>query len=71
MTKLRDDVNEHGTPVSVHRCDWCGDEFTVCPPADGDWGGCQSLDCPSYDPDRDADALFEQDGPRISRRTIH
>ena len=59
--KIGESVNEFGTPVSVHRCDDCGDEFTVCPcqPDDREWGGCLAESCASYDMDRDVDLWFE------------
>ena len=69
--KIREDVNEYGTPVSVHECTDCKNTFTVCPPADDDWGGCQAESCPSYDLKRDADRLFDADDPRICRETKH
>lgn len=65
--KLGEVVNVYGTPVSVHFCDACGGQFTVCPVADDDWGGCQSESCSSYDINRDADRLFERNDPRIRR----
>lgn len=30
-TFLGFDRNEYGTPVSCHRCEACGTEFTLCP----------------------------------------
>ena len=56
--KLREDTNEHGTPISVHKCSDCGEEFTVCPPAGEDWGGCMADTCISYDPKRDGDIFM-------------
>lgn len=56
--KLREETNEHGTPISVHQCSDCGEEFTVCPPAGEDWGGCMADTCISYDPKRDLDIKF-------------
>lgn len=50
------DKNKYGTPVSLHKCDDCGNEFTVCPPAKENWGGCLSEICESYDINRDVDA---------------
>jgi hypothetical protein len=47
------DSNDYGTPVSVHICDDCGTQFTVCPPGKEDWGGCLHEDCESYDINRD------------------
>jgi hypothetical protein len=56
--------NEYGTLVSVHRCDVCGDEFTLCPAIDGDDtcgfpGNEERPACGSYDPGRDVGLLFE------------
>ena len=65
--KIRLDVNEQGTPISVHRCPDCDDEFTVCPPAGDEWGGCLSPECSSYDPRRDADGLFGDDSGKVVR----
>ena len=58
--KLRDDKNEYGTPVSVHKCLVCGAEFTVCPavPDGVEHGGCTGPECASYDSSRDVDLLF-------------
>lgn len=62
--KIRNDVNEFSTPVSVHICEFCGVEFTVCPPVPDekldDWRGCMALECKSYDPERDADKFFDE-----------
>ena len=65
--KLRNNYNRFRTPVSVHRCDACGAEFTVCPPAknDSDWDGCMAENCDSYDPSRDIDKLFDGGSPNI------
>jgi hypothetical protein len=53
-------ANEYGTPVSVHTCRSCGQEFTVCPPVDNEeWGGaCLGETCASYDLRRDANLLL-------------
>lgn len=62
--RVRYDVNEFCTPVSVHICEFCGVEFTVTPAVkpenDDDWRGCMAPECPSYDPERDADKLFDE-----------
>ena len=50
--------NEYGTPISLHICDDCGAEFTVCPPSNEDWGGCLREGCESYDINRDVDAIM-------------
>lgn len=60
---LPDSVNKYGTPVSVLRCESCGDTVTICPvitdrEAFGD--GCLADHCPSYSLARDADIFFEQ-----------
>lgn len=61
--RLRETVNECGTPVVEYRCETCGDTFTVCPapPSEDDdqWTGCQATICASYEPDRDADKFFD------------
>jgi len=58
IPKQRLGVNEYGTPVSIHVCSSCGDEFTVCPPAGPNFGeGCLAPLCPSYI-ERDVDYLL-------------
>ena len=57
-------VNEYGVFESVHVCDICGDEYTVCPPVSEDSllaSGCTAPHCESYDPKLDADRLFGDD----------
>jgi hypothetical protein len=54
--------NEDGVPVSHHVCSACGYYFTVTPAMDPEqWGGsiCLTKPCPSYDPERDVDELFD------------
>lgn len=62
--KIADTFNEYGTPVTMFRCGGCGEPFTVCPAvADEDlrhWDGCLAESCSSYDPERDADRLFDE-----------
>lgn len=64
-------TNDYGTPVSEHKCDECGRTFTVCPipidPTSPSWAGCLAPECRSYDPERDVDALFEQDETCVKR----
>ena len=64
-SKTGERVNEYGTPVSVHTCQTCGMEFTLCPLVPDDksdqWPDCMALECESYDPHRDADILFQSD----------
>lgn len=61
--KSGNSVNEYGTPVSAHICEFCGREFTVCPPAKDEllkyWRGCLAPECESYDPQRDVAYLLE------------
>lgn len=59
--------NEYGTPVSVHTCATCGEEFTVCPPTTIERFGPDCLDptCASYDPARDAEVFFAPDDPGL------
>ena len=61
--KIGEERNEHGILRSVHRCPDCNNEFTVTPAAGSDWGGCLGEGCPSYDPDRDCEWMFEEDEP--------
>lgn len=60
--KIRDDVNDFGTPITVFKCDFCHKYFTVCPKVPDDnlhsWRGCLSIECESYTPNRDVDALL-------------
>ena len=58
-------LNDYGRRVSEHRCDRCGNPFTVCPPLDGvegdaKWGGCCLMErCASYDLSRDIDLIWD------------
>lgn len=73
--KLRNDVNEYGTPITVFRCEFCQQEFTVCPIVPDihldNWKGCTSPDCESYDEARDADKMFEEDEDVLEWITVH
>ena len=66
-TKICEDVDEDGMPISVHICGDCGHLFTVCPPYDESWGGCLKETCVSYDYTRDIDKLFDDEPWRIGR----
>ena len=61
--------NEHGVEITVFICDTCHQPFTVT----GDinprtWGrSCLSVECDSYDVDRDVDVMFEIEPWRIQR----
>jgi len=69
--KLRDDVNDFGTPVRWYHCDDCQQEYSVCPvPADDeDWQSCGASECATYDPTRNVDKLFDE-GPGGSGRVV-
>jgi len=73
--KLRDEENEHGTPVSVFRCEYCGRKFTVTPAVPDinadNWKGCLAPGCASYDESRDVDKMLEEGTAVIRKRTIH
>lgn len=60
-------LNEYGMLVSVHECETCGCEFTMCPAIkdDKNWKHCLSLDCDSYDSERDVDKLFDNNKQKI------
>jgi hypothetical protein len=65
MAHLGYGKNEFGTTVSLHRCDTCDGEFTLCPAIPPDrvhrWENCLARECASYDPERDVDRLFDGD----------
>ena len=69
--KIGESVNEYGTPVSVHWCGSCEQEFTVCPPAGDNWGGCLSEECDSYDIHRDIDLVWDREDVEIVKETIN
>lgn len=74
--KLRDDVNKHGTPITVFRCEYCGKEFSICPAIPDinldNWRGCLRPECESYDETRDADKmLFEDKTAELLETTYH
>jgi len=61
---LRTEPNRHGTGTSIHKCNTCGEEFSVTPAVSEESQGfvnCLSPDCASYDPERDLDILFMSD----------
>lgn len=52
---------ESGTRVSLHLCDTCNREFTLCPAVDPDkegWENCLYWSCKSYDVKRDLELSF-------------
>lgn len=59
------DVNEYGSPVSVHHCATCGQRYTICPPSPNEGPDCLVGECPSYDPSRDASIYFAPDDPDL------
>jgi hypothetical protein len=62
--------NEYGTPISIHVCSACGDQFTVCPPSATFGDECLAITCPSYDPARDAEVFFAPDDPELIEGNI-
>lgn len=72
--KVGETLNAYGTPVSLHRCCYCGNSFTVTPARDNAFGlGCLSDKCASYDLARDVDIFFEaaQEAGIIKRGEVH
>ena len=69
--KLRNDVNELGTPITVFQCEYCCEVFTVCPAVPDinldNWKGCTGPDCESYDEKRDVDKMIEEDGVELMK----
>ena len=52
---------EEGIRTSLHECETCGVDFTLCPavgPAEPGWENCLTDDCSSYDAHRDMDILY-------------
>ena len=70
--KIRDDINEFGTKITIFKCDFCGEEFSVCPAVSDEksdqWTGCLSADCISYDMSRDVDAIMFFGAGEMKRR---
>lgn len=62
--RLRETINEYGTPVVEYRCESCGETFTICPAPepekDDQWTGCMAATCASYDESRDVDRWFDE-----------
>lgn len=60
--KIGDAFNEFGVAITVFKCEYCGNEFTVVPAVSDDkldqWTGCLAPECKSYDQMRDVDALL-------------
>ena len=74
--KTGERLNEYGTLVSVHTCNTCANEYTVCPAVDlpeqdngGLYSNCMSEDCASYDPVHDLDSAFDTD-EEIKQRDV-
>ncbi len=69
--KIREGRNESNTPISIHICDTCGEEFTVCPLVENDgWENCLGPECSSYDKSRDVDRLFGSPDVEITKISI-
>jgi len=65
MTFIKQAKNENNTPISIFICDFCKEEYSVCPAIIDSYdikawddAGCTSENCRSYDPHRDAEVLF-------------
>jgi len=62
--KIGNGLNKFGTPISIHICEFCGVEFTVCPAVppekEDQWLGCLAPSCSSYDPSRDVDKMIDE-----------
>ncbi len=73
--KIRNDVNEQGTPITVFQCESCGVEFSVCPAIPDidldNWKGCMRPECDSYDEERDVDKMMDEGTVRFEKTTKH
>lgn len=68
--KLREYPNEHGTRTSEHVCEACGEHFAVTPAIEGGrW--CLGPDCPSYDPELDAERVFDPNWAPADAPKVH
>jgi len=50
--------NEYGTKISLHTCNDCGADFSLCPAQERD-DTCGHPECSSYDESRDVEKLLE------------
>jgi len=65
--KVGESMNGFGVIVSLHRCVYCDEAFSVTPRVDDSFGlGCLGEGCPSYDVARDIDLFWDID-PTIRR----
>lgn len=63
---IKESLNEHGVKQSHHKCDECGQPFSVVPSVKDSspdwkklWACCLDEGCLSYDPNRDVElSLF-------------
>lgn len=69
MAHLGFDKNEYGTRISKHKCDVCGENFTLCPAQEKD-DTCGHPECASYDINRDANFLFMSDAEIKKQKTV-
>ena len=64
MAYIGEGINEYGTPVTIHKCDTCGDQFSVCPAVSVEqrdqYDNCLAMACDSYDPMRDVTLILER-----------
>lgn len=61
--------NEYGTEISLHNCDICKNDFSVCPALKND-DTCGHIDCDSYDSSRDVDLLLSEGAELIKGESI-
>lgn len=62
-----------GNRFSKHICDTCGNLFTVTPavePDNANFDNCLDDECPSFDPERDADVLYMTDAEIAREKPI-
>lgn len=65
---LGKDFNEYGTEISLHKCNNCEHEFTLCPPRPKWEDGCLSKECSSYNIKRDVNLLFGSEQEKNIKR---
>lgn len=70
---IRHARNEHAVWYTVMLCGACGSTFTNTPAIRDDtrtWDNCLAIECPSYDINRDVEALMVTDGATIHADVI-
>ena len=72
---IRHDKNEEDIGITVFHCGFCDTQYDICPQIKDNEiqscidDGCMSMECSSYDPNRDLEVVFLSD-EELSRRDV-